>query len=173
MRSGDCASAQSVIDAAGITVPTGDLCDGCYDEGGALYKLPEHIVADPTDLAPDKTADEVFYDGETVRSGTAASASAGDSRSAADEGFRKLSKHDTLESTGDVAVDGQGPSHHEKLEKGMVNERDLIQVKARLSFNGQDIILNIGKDQPVQVLERRIRDEVQVGGNPSLVLQMT
>ena len=50
LRTGDIATAQSIIDAAGITVPTGDLCEGCYDEQGGLYRLPQCIVSDPENL---------------------------------------------------------------------------------------------------------------------------
>lgn len=165
MRDGDIASAQSVVDAAGITVPTGDVCDGCYDEGGALYKLPEYVVADPSNMAPDKKSDEAFFDGETVRSGTATSACAGDSRSAADEGFRHLSKHDTVDPSSDFAADGQGSSTQEQLAKGKIDERDLIQVKARLSPVDRDVVVTVGKDQSIRFLEKRIHEEAKVGGN--------
>ncbi|KAL4985823.1 hypothetical protein BDW68DRAFT_164418 [Aspergillus falconensis] len=50
MRSGDYETAQSIIDAAGVTVPTGDLCQGVYDEQGVLYRLPRCIVSDPVDI---------------------------------------------------------------------------------------------------------------------------
>ncbi|KAK2841615.1 hypothetical protein FQN49_006084, partial [Arthroderma sp. PD_2] len=33
LREGDVSTAQGIIDAAGVTVPTGDICEGCYDEG--------------------------------------------------------------------------------------------------------------------------------------------
>jgi hypothetical protein len=53
-------TAQQILDAAGITLPTGDLAGGVYDSLGAFYPVPEHIVADPTNLAvvPPRAPDE-------------------------------------------------------------------------------------------------------------------
>ncbi|KAL8693257.1 MAG: hypothetical protein Q9218_001891 [Villophora microphyllina] len=39
--------AQGLLDACALTVPTGDLVEGCYDEGGELYMLPGWVVAEP------------------------------------------------------------------------------------------------------------------------------
>lgn len=44
-------TAQLILDAAGITLPTGDLANGAYDGFGGFYPMPEHIVADPTNMA--------------------------------------------------------------------------------------------------------------------------
>ncbi len=59
MQDGDMPTAQSILDAAAITLPTGDLKNGAYDEAGNLYQLPEHIVSDPTNLVQDQSKDEV------------------------------------------------------------------------------------------------------------------
>jgi hypothetical protein len=48
---GELATAQQILDAAAITLPTGDLANGAYDGFGAFYPMPEHIVADPTNMA--------------------------------------------------------------------------------------------------------------------------
>lgn len=45
------ATAQTILDAAGITIPSGDLVGGAYDPFGNHYTLPEHIVSDPTNMA--------------------------------------------------------------------------------------------------------------------------
>lgn len=50
MADGDLTTAQSIIDAAAITVPTGDLKNGVYDEAGNLYQMPEHIISDPQNV---------------------------------------------------------------------------------------------------------------------------
>ena len=50
MADGDITTAQSILDAAAITVPTGDLKNGVYDEAGNLYHLPEHVISDPTNM---------------------------------------------------------------------------------------------------------------------------
>ena len=48
---GGMATAQQILDAAAITLPTGDLANGAYDGFGAYYPMPEHIVADPANMA--------------------------------------------------------------------------------------------------------------------------
>lgn len=45
------ATAQMILTAADITIPTGDLANGVYDRFGGFYPLPEHIVADPSNIA--------------------------------------------------------------------------------------------------------------------------
>ena len=47
---GGLATAQTILDAVGITLPSGDLADKVYDNLGALYPLPEYIVADPPNM---------------------------------------------------------------------------------------------------------------------------
>ena len=54
----DVSTAQSIIDAAAITVPTGDLKNGAYDEAGNLYHLPEHIISDPQNVVLDPRKEE-------------------------------------------------------------------------------------------------------------------
>lgn len=48
---GGLSTAQTILDAADITVPTGDMAQGVYDNFGAFYQLAEHIVSNPTNLA--------------------------------------------------------------------------------------------------------------------------
>ncbi|KFY42377.1 hypothetical protein V494_02428 [Pseudogymnoascus sp. VKM F-4513 (FW-928)] len=45
------ATAQTIIDAVGATLPTGDLADGVYDSLGAYYGIPEWVVCDPVNVA--------------------------------------------------------------------------------------------------------------------------
>ncbi|KAL8676583.1 MAG: hypothetical protein Q9186_006911 [Xanthomendoza sp. 1 TL-2023] len=44
---GDVATAQGIVDAVGVTVPTGDLVEGVFDERGGLYVLPGWVVGEP------------------------------------------------------------------------------------------------------------------------------
>ena len=49
---GGLGTAQQILDAADITIPTGDLATGgVYDSLGAHYSLPEYIVSDPQNIA--------------------------------------------------------------------------------------------------------------------------
>jgi hypothetical protein len=47
---GGIATAQTILEAADVTLPTGDLANGAYDAFGALYSLPEWVVSDPVNL---------------------------------------------------------------------------------------------------------------------------
>ena len=59
VQNGDIPTAQSILDAAAITLPTGDLKNGAYDEAGNLYQFPEHIVSDPTNIILDQPGDDI------------------------------------------------------------------------------------------------------------------
>ncbi|KAJ2961382.1 hypothetical protein NQZ79_g3407 [Umbelopsis isabellina] len=51
----DLSLAQSILDAAGITMPTGNPADGCYDELGNEYTVPVYCLVNPTNLLPSPT----------------------------------------------------------------------------------------------------------------------
>lgn len=50
VRQGNLRDAQGILDAAGITLPTGKVEEGVYDERGVLYRIPENIVSDPKNV---------------------------------------------------------------------------------------------------------------------------
>ncbi|KAF4811339.1 Ubiquitin domain-containing protein 2 [Colletotrichum siamense] len=58
------ATAQSILDAADITLPTGDLAQGAYDQLGNYYQLNEWAVANPTNLVEDDATIDVADDDE-------------------------------------------------------------------------------------------------------------
>lgn len=143
LRVGDLQTAQTVLDAVGVTVPTGDLCEGCYDERGTLYKLPEAIVSDPANITDVPEEEESKY---------RAWEDLGD-----DESSSKL----------DMGVDSDdelvGEMERKRDEKGKRSERDLIRVKTRLSDRGgPDMTVTIGKDQTVGLLARKVHSEAKV-----------
>ena len=45
--------AQGLLDACGVTVPTGDLVEGAYDERGHLYAMPGWVVGEPAVVVDD------------------------------------------------------------------------------------------------------------------------
>ena len=49
----DLPTAQAVLDSAGITIPTGDLGLGCYDERGHRFVIPEFILSEPSNILDD------------------------------------------------------------------------------------------------------------------------
>ena len=52
------ATAQGILDAAGVTVPTGDLVQGAYDEMGGLYVLPGWVVGEPEGVVDEEEGEE-------------------------------------------------------------------------------------------------------------------
>lgn len=62
------ATAQTILDAAGVTLPTGDLANGAYDTQGNLYTLPEHCICDPTNLSDTPALSSSPPDHETTSS---------------------------------------------------------------------------------------------------------
>lgn len=146
LRDGDIVTAQGIIDAAGITIPTGDFCDGCYDENGALYRLPQTIVMDPLNVVDSLPEDEGEY------SSTTQLVDGGDiSNNKLGMGF---------DSDDDLYDD---ELERQRDEKGKGIERDLIRVTTRLSDRGgQDITIAIGKDQSVGILARKVQVEAGV-----------
>lgn len=147
IRAGDLSTAQSIVDAAGVTVPTGDFCEGCYDEQGALYRLPQCIVSDPENMVQDASStgdqsrDDIGQDDDTE---------------ALSDG--KLATDDA---SGDELISED--LERRRDEKGKTSERDLISVQVRLSDRGgPDLVLLIGKSQSVGFLARKIHQEGEV-----------
>ena len=145
IRTHDLVEAQGILDAAAITLPMGELERGAYDERGMLYKLPEHIVADPLNTIVD--------DGETVVGEMSPS--------------KKLETKNSFLSAPipDLATD-------EKADKGKdAIEKDAVKVKCRLSDRGgPDTIVLLGKTQPVSVLIRRLRSEASIPSSTNVRL---
>jgi len=50
----DLATAQAVLDSAGITIPSGDLGLGCYDERGHRFVIPEFVLSEPSNIMDDE-----------------------------------------------------------------------------------------------------------------------
>lgn len=145
MWTGDFPTAQSIIDAAGVTVPTGDLCQGCYDEQGVLYRLPQCIVSDPQNLVrepfPRRDDDDDDDDDDDI-----------------DTDPGKLSLD---EASDDELISDE--LERRRDEKGKTSERDLIHVKARLSDRGgPDIVVVVNKAQNVAFIARKVQQEARV-----------
>lgn len=149
MRGNDLATAQSIINAAGVTIPTGDLCEGCYDEQGVLYRLPQCIVSDPENMAETSSSG--------VNDGT--------------QGSEVMQEEDDLEALADGKFGTEDASGDELMaedmerrrdEKGKTSERNLIRVQARLSDRGgPDLTVSVGKSQSVGFLARKIQQDAQ------------
>jgi hypothetical protein len=145
MREGDLTTAQTIIDAAGVTVPTGDICDGCYDENGALYRMPEPVVSDPEDVVDSPIPEETKYQ------------------------MTAESLGDDEVSSSKLAIDADSDEElvtkleRRREEKGKRNERDLVKVTVRLSDRGgPDLVVSIGKEQTAGSLARKVQSDARV-----------
>lgn len=151
IRAGDLATAQGIVDAAGVTIPTGDLCEGCYDEQGVLYRLPQCIVSDPENIV------------KSSSDGARSKSTPDDPGEEQDEDTEALSdgKLTTDDASGDELI--ADDLERRRDEKGKTSERDLIRVRARLSDRGgPDLMLLMGKRQTVGFLARKVHQEAGV-----------
>ncbi|KAH7116412.1 hypothetical protein EDB81DRAFT_484174 [Dactylonectria macrodidyma] len=114
------ATAQMILSAAEISLPTGNLVNGVYDALGNYYQLPEWVVSDPQNLVEEPDA-----------------GAKGDISTAGDE------------------MEGR------KREKGkeVIDVREMVSLRARLSENGQDINLSIAESEMVKSVARKIAQE--------------
>lgn len=138
---GDLISAQGILDAAGVTLPTGRLEEGGYDESGALYKLSNVILSDPMNIVEDDNT-------------------------LADQSYESIDKATSLSISGLDSDLQEGDSSPEttKVDKGKaVLENDAIKVKCRLSDRGgPDVVVLLGKNQNIATLIGRVKDDVEV-----------
>ncbi|KAF4962084.1 hypothetical protein FSARC_9818 [Fusarium sarcochroum] len=122
------ATAQMILSAAEISLPTGNLANGVYDALGNYYQLPEWAVCDPQNVQEDQ--DEVAKGNiSTVEEDTAAD-----------------------EELSDDEIEGK------KQEKGkeVDDVRELVKLRARLSSNGQDIKVSIAESETVRNVAKKI-----------------
>ncbi|ORY62444.1 uncharacterized protein BCR38DRAFT_410856 [Pseudomassariella vexata] len=137
------ATAQGILKAADITLPTGDLANGAYDSLGNHYALPEWIVSDPINIANDRDAETAGVDADRKgEDGLGPDVEVGDTTDA-------LEVDETLR-------------RREEKGKAVENVQDLVNVRARLSENARDVIINIGSEESVRVLSRKIEEEAKL-----------
>ncbi|KUI61733.1 Ubiquitin domain-containing protein 1 [Cytospora mali] len=126
------ATAQSILDAADITLPTGDLADGAYDPLGNYYQLPDHVVSDPSNIV--SGPEDLAALGETKADLTAGE---------------------------DTAQDEVDPDRRrEEKGKAVVNTRDQVCATIRMSDTSRDLRLDVGKDETVRSIINHILQEI-------------
>jgi hypothetical protein len=130
---GGLATAHSILSAAEITVPNGDLTKVLYDRFGELYNLPKHIISDPQNLAPSPPP-ELEDDGEGSKE----------------------------EGESDEVDEDEILRRREEKGKAVVNEADLVDVKVRFSDAQPDHTVRVGQDDSVRLVVRRIAEEIAV-----------
>ena len=131
-------TAQGIIDAAGITLPTGDLVDGAYDTFGNHYALPVWVVCNPENLAQDVPGELEINKGDDVGPAPV--------KGTTDED--------------DIAIlKGKGKDVIVQVEAPKVES---LNVKCRLTDGRQDIVIKIAKDAKVSVLARKVGKVAEV-----------
>ncbi|KAI1651636.1 uncharacterized protein F4817DRAFT_325077 [Daldinia loculata] len=131
------ATAQSMLKAAEVTLPTGDLSNGVYDSLGNYYALPEWIVCDPVNVTEENGAQR--NNGDARRKGDGELAGEEDSEEELDE---------------DEAL-----RRREEKGKGVANIKNMVKVRARLSENLPDVVISVGVDESVRVFAKRVAEE--------------
>lgn len=139
------ATAQSILSAAEISLPTGDLANGVYDSLGNYYQLPQWVVSDPNNLSVASEVDELADISTT-----------GEDEDTAEE-----------EIESDSLVDDAERRRHEK-GKGVVDAQDQITLRARLSETGQDFDVSVSKSETVRCVIKKLACEASVSDSASL-----
>lgn len=131
------ATAQSILSAAEISLPTGNLVNGVYDSLGSYYQLPEWVVCDPNDLLEEDTDDARDAKGElaTIDDDTGAGE--------------------------DEEEEARQEAEERRAEKGkaVVDEREQITVRARLSESGRDYQVVVSKTEVVRTVAKKLAHE--------------
>jgi hypothetical protein len=144
------ATAQTIISAAEISLPTGDLANGAYDALGSYYPLPEWIVSDPTNVvegSDDNTADN-DDDGDDDD---------GDAKGRVSED----TAGDVVDGRDARLDDGDSERRREK-GKAILDVREQIAVRARLSENGRDYQVLVYKTDTVRTVAKKIAEQCSV-----------
>lgn len=131
-QDGGIATAQQILDAAGLTVPTGYLHRGIYDSLGSHYLVPDYIISDPSNLVD--TPSGVDGAGGDERSGKSSS---------------ELDEEELLR-------------RREEKGKAVISPMDMISVRARLSDTSGDLKVSISKNDSVRLVSQRILEEAGV-----------
>ncbi|KAK6442932.1 hypothetical protein LTR95_000810 [Oleoguttula sp. CCFEE 5521] len=151
LRRGEVAEAQGIVDAVGISCPTGRVASGrgrdrvkggVYDERGEVYDLPAWVILDPEDIADEGAVGDSGEEKEAV-------AGAGVVDGAVDD--------DEKEGDGDQGLERQ------RSDKGKGREEDvgeIFKLRARRSDRGTDVVVQVGTKEKVSVIVRRILEQI-------------
>ncbi|KAI1430708.1 hypothetical protein GGR50DRAFT_166126 [Xylaria sp. CBS 124048] len=131
------ATAQGLLKAAEVTLPTGDLSNGAYDSLGNYYPLPEWVVSDPTNVVEDLE----------------------DRRESVHDDIGKGDGDLTGEDTTEEVDEDEALRRREEKGKGVVDIKNLVKVRARLSENYRDVVISMDADTTVRSLARKIAEE--------------
>ncbi|KAI1075576.1 hypothetical protein F5B20DRAFT_585167 [Whalleya microplaca] len=137
------ATAQSILRAAEVTLPTGDLANGAYDQLGNYYALPEWIVCDPVNVA------------EGSGGGGVAAGRRRDDVVVVDRKGDEMEEEDTAEELDE----DEALRRREEKGKGVADIKNMVKVRARLSENMPDVVVSVGAEESVRSLARKVAEE--------------
>ncbi|KAM4066991.1 ubiquitin-binding domain-containing protein [Hirsutella rhossiliensis] len=137
------ATAQSILSAAEISLPTGDLANGVYDSLGNYYQLPGWVVSDPSNLAQDGDANA--------------------------KGDLSTPDEDSAEEVQELAVTDAQKRREEK-GKAVLDLREQMTLRARLSETGRDVQVSMGKSDLARSVARSIALEAALPSNKRIRL---
>lgn len=133
--------AQGILDALGITCPSGRVASGrgkdkvkggVYDERGVLYELPAWVIADPDDIIEDD-----------------------------DDANSEEKKFDDQQDDSSNTLQPSSPSRRDEKGKGRMEDiGELVRIRCRLSDRGSDVTVEVGRKQAVSVLVRKIQEQI-------------
>ncbi|CAM1507397.1 Fc.00g070380.m01.CDS01 [Cosmosporella sp. VM-42] len=126
------ATAQMILSAAEISLPTGNLANGVYDSLGNYYQLPEWVVCDPRNVAED-------HDG-----GAKGELSTAGEETTAEE---------------EMSEDEEIARRKQEKGKEVIDVRERVTLRARLSENGKDVKISIGESESVRSVARKIAQD--------------
>jgi hypothetical protein len=148
VRKGNVAEAQAIIDALGITCPSGRIVSGrrrvgerrserggLYDERGEMYEIPAWVVMDPEDVVEDL----------------------------AEDGEKDVVAGAPLDGAGDPGQEDAEAAEQRRDEKGKGRAEDpgeIVHLRARLSDRGTDIVISVGMKQKIAEVVRKIREQI-------------
>ncbi|GJC80513.1 ubiquitin domain-containing protein 2 [Colletotrichum liriopes] len=134
------ATAQGILDAAEITLPTGDLAQGAYDQLGSYYPL--RSGSSPIRTISSRT---------TPQSTALSTRDLKDDLAGGEETTEELDEDDNIR-------------RREEKGKAVVDARDQLSVLARLSETARDVTVNFVKSDSVRVVARKIQEESGLAG---------
>ncbi|KAI5862640.1 hypothetical protein GGS23DRAFT_597433 [Durotheca rogersii] len=151
---GGLATAQSILKAAEVTLPTGDLSNGVYDSLGNYYALPEWIVSDPVNVPEERVGVQEHQ--EPKRKPKERHSHGDDDGTAGKDDEDMTDEEDTA---GEELDEDEAIRRREEKGKAVADVRDMVKVRARLSDNLPDVIISVTPEESVRSVARKVIEE--------------
>lgn len=130
------AAAQLLLDAAEITLPTGDLAQGAYDSSGQYYQLNEWVVADPVNMGEDEATIDSVAAGLLARD-------LKEDLAGGEETTEELDEYENVQ-------------RREEKGKAIDNTQNRLSVSARLSENDGKVTVSFSESDSVGTISSKI-----------------